>query len=137
MNTKNFTQYITLLISLLLIVKASDAQTQTATPNIKIKDFTVGVSEKKVNLKWSTDNSTPTNYFEVQKSTDGANYRTILLVLGADPKQLNCDCYGCTDKFIGKASRQSFYRLVHVSPDGIMQVSEAKQIAEVNQLAKK
>ena len=55
-------------------------------------------NQNKVSVNWSTDNATPTNYFEVEKSSDGKNFKTVAYILGADPSKTDCDCYGCFDK---------------------------------------
>jgi len=91
--------------------------------DIHITDFTISQKQEKVVLDWKTDAATQTNYFAVQKSNDGINYKTIALVLGSDPKQ-SCDCYGASVKRSGKS--KYFYRLVHISTDGSEQYSEAK-----------
>ena len=33
-------------------------------------------------IDWATDNKVPTNYFEVERSSDGINFKTIALVFG-------------------------------------------------------
>lgn len=96
---------------------------------INFKDFAISVKQEKVNIHWSTDNTSPANYFEVQKSNDGINYKTILLVLGSDPAESDCVCYGCFDKIAKKESKNCYYRLVHIAPDGREQTSEPKQLA--------
>ena len=94
---------------------------------IKITDFSVNAKDKKVMIDWKTDGKAATNYFAIQKSSDGINYRTIAMVLGPDPKQNNCDCYGCSDKYT--TTSKQYYRLVHVAADGTEQVSAAKMLA--------
>ena len=56
--------------------------------NINVTEFTVSAKQQKVIIDWKTDGATATNYFAVQKSTDGVNFKTVALVLGPDPKQL-------------------------------------------------
>ncbi|MDQ6757137.1 MAG: hypothetical protein M3004_09390 [Bacteroidota bacterium] len=92
-----------------------------AQKHVNVTDFTVSVKAEKVNIDWKTDGATATNYFAIQKSIDGLNYRTVALVLGPDPKQKG-DCYGCSDK----KTKHSYYRLVHVDTDGTEQITEPK-----------
>jgi hypothetical protein len=135
MNTRKLVQNATLLIGLLFMSAVSRAQVhETSISKLNFKDFTVNVKGNKINIDWSLDSTVETNYFEVQKSTDGKNFKTILLVLGADPKQTNCNCYGCYDKFVPRGSKHCYYRLVHVATDGTAQVSDARQLNESKQV---
>ncbi len=94
--------------------------------NVNITAFTVSIKGQKVLLNWNTNGTVTTNYFAIQKSTDGINYKTVALVLGSDPKQKDSDCYGCFDKYVSKTAKHSYYRLVHIDTDGNEQISEAK-----------
>ena len=93
---------------------------------IRYTAFTVTTRQNKVMIDWATDSKVVTNYFEIQKSEDGMNYKTIALVLGPDPKQPNCDCYSAIDNQKQKPSRQAYYRLKHIDTEGIIQYSESK-----------
>ena len=137
MNTRKLIRQFAFFIALILVQEASYSQEASAATKLNFKDFTVNVKENKINIKWSTDNTVQTNYFEVQKSTDGVNYKTIMLVMGADPMQTNCDCYGCFDKFVAKTSKHCYYRLLHVSADGTVQVSEVKKLSDEKEIAQK
>ena len=79
-------------------------------------------------IDWATDNKVPTNYFEIERSSDGINFKTIALVLGPDPKQTNCNCYECFDK-PDSNTKKYFYRLKHVSSEGEIELSETKMLA--------
>ena len=115
-----------LFISTIIFASSTGLKAQTRTVNIT--DFTVSAKQEKVLIDWKTDGSNPTNYFAIQKSTDGINYKTVALVLGPDPKQKNGDCYGCSDK-LSKAANPSYYRLVHIDTNGNEQITEAKLLA--------
>lgn len=93
--------------------------------NVNVTNFTVTTKAQKVIIDWKTDGSAATNYFAIQKSTDGVNFKTVAMVMGPDPKQKDCDCYGCSDKYTAK----SYYRLIHVDTDGNEQVTAAKALA--------
>lgn len=115
-----------LFISTIIFASSTGLKAQTRTVNIT--DFTVSAKQEKVLIDWKTDGANPTNYFAIQKSTDGINYKTVALVLGPDPKQKNGDCYGCSDK-LSKAAKPSYYRLVHIDTNGNEQITEAKLLA--------
>lgn len=95
---------------------------------INITNFQVVKEQNKVAIKWATDNTSSTNYFEVEKSTDGKNFKTVAYVLGADPTKTDCECFGCFDKITGK-SKESYYRLKHINTNGNVQFSEVKMLA--------
>ena len=95
---------------------------------INITDFHVVNDQNKVDINWSTDKTVSTNYFEVEKSNDGKNFKTVAYVLGADPTKTDCDCYGCFDK-INTNAKESYYRLKHVDTNGSVEFSEVKMIA--------
>ena len=98
-----------------------------ANTKIKITDFQVVKEQNKVVIMWQTENSN-TNYFEVEKSNDGKNFKPVAYVLGADPSKTDCECFGYFDKITGK-SKESYYRLKHVNTDGNVQFSEVKMLA--------
>lgn len=102
---------------------------QSTPPNkINIIDFGVVVQKDKVNINWSTDNKTATNYFEVEKSSDGKIFKTVAYILGADPTKTGCDCYGCID-IVSKTKKEFYYRLKHVDTDGNVEISETRTLA--------
>ena len=120
---KNILHFI--LISVFGILTSNTVLAQKAT--INVTDFTVSATSKKVVIDWKTDGATATNYFAIQKSLDGLNYKTVALVMGPDPKQKNCDCYGCSDKY----TAQAYYRLIHVDADGNESVTASKLLASL------
>ena len=117
-----------LLISTITLISSSGLIAQKR--NISVIDFTVSAKEKKVIIDWKTDGVTPTNYFAVQRSIDGINFKTIALVLGPDPKQKEGDYYAFSDKYISKTAKPFYYRLVHIDVDGKEQITEAKLLAK-------
>ena len=116
----------TLLIFTIVLLSSKDLKAQTS--KVNVTDFTVTTKEQKVIIDWKTDGTAATNYFAIQKSTDGVNFKTVALVMGPDPKQKNCDCYGCSDKYVKNAGR-SYYRVVHIDNNGNEQITEAKLLA--------
>lgn len=115
---------VVLFLSLAFNVNAQ----KNSSEKINITHFEVVKEQNKIVIEWSTDKSSKTNYFEVEKSTDGKNFKTVAYVLGADPTKTDCECYGCFDKVTGKA-KESYYRLKHVNSNGNIQFSEVKMLA--------
>jgi hypothetical protein len=101
---------------------------QVHSSKINIVDFNVVKTQDKVSINWSTDHTTPTNYFELEKSNDGKKFKTIAYILGADPSKKDCDCYGSFDK-ITAANKELYYRLKHIDKDGFVEFSEIKMLA--------
>lgn len=95
---------------------------------IKIKNFQVAKEQTRITLSWSTDSASETNYFIVEKSTDGKNFRTVAYVLGPDPTQHDCECFGFLEK-TDRKSKGSYYRLKHINTNGIVQFSDVKMLA--------
>jgi len=126
MNTKQMCKFMYALVLLTTVYAQGLCQNQAA--RINYTKFTVNAVAKKVVIDWATDNKIPTNYFEIQRSVDGVNFRTVAMVLGPDPTQMNCNCFECFDK-LAKSSQKYFYRLRHVGTDGEVDVSETRLLA--------
>jgi hypothetical protein len=126
MNTK---QICKSLIALVILIWAhSEGMCQTPKAKINYTSFTVNAVKKVIMIDWATDNKVATNYFEIQRSVDGVNFKTIAMVMGPDPKQTNCDCYEGFDK-PSTTKHKYFYRLKHVSTDGEVDLSETRMLA--------
>ena len=131
MNTRKLTRLISAIAFLTLISLTSWAQNQQPQKNkINFRRFVVSTDEKRVSISWSIENSATTNYFEIQKSADGLNFKTIALVLGPDPKQLKGDSYGCFDKY-DRSAKLAYYRLKHIDANGTEQLSEPKLLKTI------
>ncbi|MEO8414696.1 MAG: hypothetical protein ABI472_13605 [Ginsengibacter sp.] len=126
MNTKKLYKYLPVLFAFILV--HTNAISQIKQAKINYKSFTVNAVQKRVSIDWATDNKVPTNYFEIQRSMDDINFKTIDLVLGPDPKQKDCDCYGSFDRLV-TTTKKYFYRLKHVNTDGEIQLSETRMLA--------
>jgi hypothetical protein len=126
MNTKQITKNLMAIV--LLILAHLDGICQTQQAKINYTSFTVNAVKKVIMIDWATDNKVATNYFEIQRSVDGVNFKTIAMVMGPDPKQINCDCYEGFDKPLTNRHKY-FYRLKHVSTDGEIDLSETKMLA--------
>lgn len=98
--------------------------------SINFTDFVVYLKKNVISIDWITDNLGATNYFEVQKSADGKNFKSIALIFGPDPKQKSGDHYGCFDKFNPEELNHSFYRIKHIDSDGFEQFSDTRIISK-------
>ena len=117
-----------ILLVLLITICSSSINAQQLARHINFTKFDVIETNNKIAINLTTDGTVPTNYFEIQKSVDGVNFKTIALILGPDPKQTTCDCYGCFDKLL-KGSQNLYYRARHIGLDGSEQLTETKQLA--------
>lgn len=116
------------LISIIVFIGSNNIIAQNRPVNVT--DFTISTKAQKVIIDWKTDGTSPTNYFAIQKSTDGVNYRTVALVLGPDPKEKSGEHYAGFDKYVAETAKHSYYRLVHVDTNGNEQITEAKPLAK-------
>lgn len=128
MKLKKLYKSVIVLVFLSIGSVALGQKLETEQAKINFTSFTVIANQKRIMIDWETDNKVPANYFEIERSSDGINFRTIAWVLGPDPKQKNCDCYECFDKPDSK-TKKYFYRLKHVSIDGEIELSETKMLA--------
>jgi trimeric autotransporter adhesin len=97
--------------------------------NINITNFTAHAKDAKIVIDWATDAAAATNYWEVQRSTDGTQFSAIALVLGADPRQEG-DRYQYMEKIKDTKSTTAYYRLRHIGADGKEQLSNIIQLAK-------
>ena len=91
-----------LVIFLAVLTVAGKSQDVQAR-HINMIDFNVVKDGNRVEINWITDKKEATNYFEVEKSGDGRDFKTVALVMGPDPSKKDCDCYGCYDKINSKS----------------------------------
>lgn len=126
---KNITLSTILFTLITFICSCVNAQVQPTSSVIKFTKFDVVEQNSKIAINIETDGTVQTNYFEIQKSNDGVNFKTIALILGPDPKQTTCDCYGCFDKLL-IGNTKAYYRAKHISSDGVEQVSSPKSLAK-------
>jgi trimeric autotransporter adhesin len=121
--TKYF--YLVALFSALSFAGAAQNNSKT----INITNFTVYAKEAKIVIDWATDGASPTNYWEIQRSSDGLQFTSIALVLGPDSRQVG-DKYQATDKLKDNKAATAYYRLRHIGTDGKEQLSNIIQLAK-------
>lgn len=108
---------------------AGEAQGRKPATTINITQFKVYESKDQLIVEWATDALIPVNYWEVERSTDGARFSSIAIVLGADPCQPG-NRYLYKEQ-VGKGRNPGrYYRLCHVASDGTRQYSEIYQPAK-------
>jgi trimeric autotransporter adhesin len=121
---------IYMMVLALAAITGTNAQTAvTSNKNINITNFTVYAKDAKIVIDWATDAAAATNYWEVQRSTDGTQFSAIALVLGADPRQEG-DRYQYMEKLKDSKNATAYYRLRHIGADGKEQLSNIIQPAK-------
>ena len=126
MNSSRFYKH---LVAVSIFLQVSNLVfSQNINPAIEYKNFNVSSIQKKIMINWVIQNNISANYFEVQRSINGNEFKTVALILGPDPKQSTGDAYECIDKPDIKV-KNLFYRLKHVSLTGEIKLSETKMIA--------
>lgn len=108
--------------------KAQVSSVQAKT-TLNIVKFQVYAKNTKLIIDWSTDGAKTTNYWEVQRSTEGTQFSTIALVLGPDPGQTN-DQYQYMEKLNNAKNSNAYYRLRHINADGTEQISKVIQLVK-------
>lgn len=115
--------FVIFLVVLTIGSKSQNVQTG----HIIMTEFNVVKDGNRVEINWTTDKKEATNYFEVEKSGDGRDFKTVAVVMGPDPSKKDCDCYGCFDK-INARSEVIYYRVKHVDSNGVVDFSSVKMI---------
>jgi hypothetical protein len=85
---------------------------------IKLVSFSGSLSASSVQLKWIVDDNETGNFFELEKSEDGKEYKTTALVLVSSTT--GKASYSYTDK----AASTTYYRLKIVNKDGSISYSK-------------
>jgi hypothetical protein len=97
---------------------------------IVLKYFEVFQSEENIELAWITATETNNDYFEIQRSSDGLNFRTIEVISGngnsSQPKH-----YRFEDK--SKEHHTYYYRLKQVDYDGSTTYSMIKTVQKTSE----
>ncbi len=116
------------LVALLTALNLT-ATAQNNNKTINITNFTAYAKEAKIVIDWATDGASSTNYWEIQRSSDGVQFAAIALVLGPDPRQTG-DKYQAADKLKDLKGLPTYYRLRHVGTDGKEQLSHIIQLGK-------
>lgn len=120
-----FNNTLKFVIIVLVVLIGFKSQAQTNSP-VDIKAFQVEVSGDRLLINWSTASEDDANYFEIEKSLNGQDFKTYAMVLGPDP-QKSANDYGYFDKINKKKSNVS-YRIKHVDLNGNTSYSEIRSV---------
>lgn len=94
---------------------------------IVLTSFVVERTEGEIYVKWTIKDREIGGYFEVERSIDGRNFKTVMYVLGQDPSLKDGGKYGGFDKFSTK--KKLYYRLKQVDDSGEITFSNIKSPA--------
>lgn len=120
MKKNNILGWLAIIVITLIAFKAEAQES-----NINLTQFDIVKKNNKVLIEWSIDQKSSTNYFELERSDDGENFKTVAYILGPDPSKSG-EQFGCFDN--PKNDRSAFYRLKHVAVNGETQLSSIKKI---------
>jgi hypothetical protein len=131
MNTKDILTSSVIILLMLFAFNGSQAQRVTnKADKINYAHFTVSCTDnKRVVVDWDVDVTSEVNYFELEKSADGVNFKTVAMVLGPDPTKTLPVYYSCFDRK-SKSSKRTYYRVKHISTSGEEEVSDVKFLAK-------
>ena len=114
----------------ILIVLAGKVNAQTKEIDlINVKKIYAHENGNRISVKWVTESSAKTNYFEVQRSEDGKNFKTVALVLGPDPKKSEHE-FEYVDKVKATTAQKVYYRLCHVNTNGVKQPTRIVELTK-------
>lgn len=117
-------RFYSFITGLIIFVSTASAQSDSLVSSVhpanyieaaRLGQFTGGYSSGFVQLQWATSSEVDMKYFEVERSTDGVNYRKIGKTLAKGDVNIKTD-YTYLDILAEKGS--NFYRLVMIDKDG-------------------
>ena len=103
------------------------SQTSAAVLPVTLSSFNIQKDNKSVLLKWRTEFEMNTNYFSLERSNNGINFKEIGRVAAAGFSNLGRD-YTYNDNSTTDLKGTVYYRLVTVDVDGSKQTSTIKKI---------
>lgn len=82
---------------------------------LKLSNFNAAVSDKIIMLNWNTEQEINHNYFELERSFDGRNFKNIAILFGAESVSGSVKTYGFKDNSIELLNNSIvYYRLKQV-----------------------
>lgn len=82
-----------------------------------------------VNVSWITENETNNDHFEIEKSFDQTNFKTVALIFGQEDNTTGVNNYSFNDKANDLRGRQVvYYRLKQIDLDGKFTYSIVKMV---------
>ena len=104
------------------------SQTSSAVLPVTLSSFDIQKDNKSLLLKWRTEFEMNTDYFSLERSSNGINFKEIGRVAAAGFSNLGRD-YTYNDNSTTDLKGTVYYRLVTVDVDGSKQLSTIKKIA--------
>ena len=105
-------------ISLIMILAGFTSQAQERREEeFRTRSLKVYEENERVYIDWEADSTEVINYFEVQRSIGGEEFRTIGLVMGPDPKQEG-EQYRFVEKIKNRTNKTISYRICQVDTNG-------------------
>ncbi len=97
--------------------------------SVKYTSFDAYALNNTANITWTTENETNNDHFEVERSFDQKDFKTIGLVFGAEGKATTTNKYSFNDKAKGISSHEIvYYRLKQIDFDGNVTYTEVKMV---------
>ena len=94
---------------------------------LELTSFEVERTDAGIYMKWTMKDGEIGGYFEIERSIDGRNFKTVMYVLGQDPSLKDGVKYSGFDKFSTK--KKLYYRLKQVNECGEITFSDIKSPA--------
>ena len=117
-------RFIKIVITVFFILNNMAVIGQAELNKFEFASFETAITKENIVLNWTVTGEGISNYFEVERSFNGKNFKTIMYVLGPDPSTKE------KDKFEGiyKITRntKTYYRLKHINREGIVTFSPVK-----------
>lgn len=113
-------------VFILLIIFVGFKSNGQGSEQPEFKTFRVDTSGDKLLINWSTVSVDGYNYFEIEKSRNGKDFKTFAYVLGADPQKAENE-FGYYDKLKGQEGKL-YYRIKHVDENGEIRFSDIQGI---------
>lgn len=107
--------------------KSFSFNTPLSTLPVKLASFTATLNNNKADLKWTTASEINTNYFMIERSTNGTDYADAGMVF-AFGNTVDMTSYSFSDNLSGIQSDVVYYRLRSVDNDGKSQYSDTRII---------
>ncbi|MBK8710611.1 MAG: T9SS type A sorting domain-containing protein [Niastella sp.] len=85
---------------------------------VSISRFTAQWQQENIRLNWQTENEVNSDYFDIERSTNGQNF-TAIARLGASGHAANTTSYSYLDKNLPGNISTFYYRLKQVDNDGL------------------
>jgi len=121
-------QFIYLLAFAFMSVNASSQTVRTGRAAFTIIDLKVSNRGNNLEITWSSNIREESNYWEVQASADGKEFKAIGIVFGSDPK--NVEQYAFKQAANRIKPGYQYYRVAHIEQNNSALASDAMWFAK-------